>query len=106
MFKPWLVALALLVASVPARAQKPKYTRTQDVKVDVKLSDRVKPVEKPAQAAPARPDITATQAMAIEGLMTPIQAEMEAQLLDLIRDTPDTEVDEKADLYFRLGELY
>ena len=35
-----LALLSLVLASTSAWAQKPKYTRTQDVKVDVKLSER------------------------------------------------------------------
>ena len=47
MSKLKLAFLTVLMASsaTSAWAQKPKYTRTQDVKIDVKLSDRVKPIQ-------------------------------------------------------------
>ena len=39
-----LAVVGALLFSTSAWAQKPKYTRTQDLKVDVKLSERVKPI--------------------------------------------------------------
>jgi TolA-binding protein len=105
-FKLALVA-TLLVSSSGAWAQKAKYTRTQDVKVDVKLSDRVKPIQtKPQDKSEFKPELNADQVLSIEGLVSTIRNEQEQILAQLIDTTPDTEVEEKSDYYFRLGELY
>ena len=98
---------ALLVGSTTAYAQKAKYTRQQDVKVDVKLSDKVKPIQPKAQdASEFKPELNADQVLSIEGLVGNIRGEQEQILVDLIAQTPDAEVEEKSDYYFRLGELY
>jgi len=84
-----------------------KYKRQQDVKIDVKLSDRVKPVpQKPQQKSEFKPELTADAVLSIEGLVSNIRNEQEAILQKLIDSTPDSEVEEKSDYYFRLGELY
>jgi len=99
--------LGLLLCAAPAYAQKAKYTRSQDVKVDVKLSDRVKPkVVQPKNPKDERPALSADAVLSIEGLVGGIRAEQEMVLAQLIAETPDREVEEKSDLYFRLGELY
>jgi tetratricopeptide (TPR) repeat protein len=103
------VATALTLTMVSAAsAQKAKYTRQQDLKVDVKLSDRVKPIvaKDPKDREQQQPDLTADQVLNIEGLVGDIRSEQEQILADLIIKTPDTEVEEKSDYYFRLGELY
>ncbi len=104
MAKRTLVMLGL-AASIPAHADKARYTRNQDVRIDVKFSERVRPVAAHA-TPPAAPPITGEAVMSIEGLLGTFRAEQEAILLDLIKHTPDSEPDEKADYYFRLGELY
>jgi len=97
----------LLVSSGSTWAQKAKYTRSQDLKVDVKLSDRVKPIQaKDAKEEPPQPSLSADQVLSIEGLVGDIRSEQEDILAKLIIKTPDTEVEEKSDYYFRLGELY
>jgi tetratricopeptide (TPR) repeat protein len=97
----------LLVSSGSTWAQKAKYTRSQDLKVDVKLSDRVKPIQpKDAKEEPPQPSLSADQVLSIEGLVGDIRSEQEEILAKLILKTPDTEVEEKSDYYFRLGELY
>src|SRR5262249_32152695 len=85
-----------------------KYTRQQDVKVDVKLSERVKPIvpKDPKDQQQQEQPLSADQVLAIEGLVGNIRAEQEQILIDLITKTPDSEVDEKSDYYFRLGEPY
>ncbi|MBA3392024.1 MAG: hypothetical protein H0T89_05235, partial [Deltaproteobacteria bacterium] len=99
--------LLLSLQPVAAHAQKAKYTRTQDVKVDVKLSDRVKPIApKPKDPKDNVPTLTADAVLSIEGLVGNIRGEQEQILADLIQQTPDSEVEEKSDYYFRLGELY
>jgi tetratricopeptide (TPR) repeat protein len=105
----WKLAIVgVVVLGTTAWAQKAKYTRQQDLKVDVKLSDRVKPIipKTPAEAREQQPDLSADQVLSIEGLVGEIRGEQEQILADLIIKTPDTEVEEKSDYYFRLGELY
>ncbi|RYG15730.1 tetratricopeptide repeat protein, partial [bacterium] len=100
---------ALLLSGSVAWGQgaKPKYSRQQDVKIDVKLSDRVKPIQ---QKAPDKkeltPSLNADDVLSIEGLVGNIRNEQEAILGQIIENTPDSDVDEKSDAYFRLGELY
>jgi len=102
-----LAILGTLVASAPVYAQKAKYTRQTEVKVDVKLSDRVKPIQpKAADPKDKKPALDADAVLSIEGLVGNIRAEQEQILQQLINDTPDSEVEEKSDYYFRLGELY
>jgi tetratricopeptide (TPR) repeat protein len=104
-----LAILGLALAASTAHAQKKaNYTRSQDnVKINVKLSDRVKPIQ-PKQKSPKeqKPDLSADQVLSIEGLVGNIRAEQEAILADLIQNTPDRQVDEKSNYYFMLGELY
>ena len=101
------IVAVLLASSSGAWAQKAKYTRQQDVKVDVKLSDRVKPiVQKPQDKSEFKPELTADAVLSIEGLVSNIRNEQEQILAQLIDQTPDSEVEEKSDYYFRLGELY
>lgn len=101
-----IVCMVLAYAGT-AWAQKPKYTRASDVKINVKISDRVKPLE-PNKEKPSEkvPSVSADQILNIEGLVGEIREEQAAILINLIKDTPDSEAEEKADYYFRLGELY
>ncbi len=106
-----LAMLGVLVVSTTASsvalAQKAKYTRQQDVKIDVKLSDRTKPTPPKAEdKKDIQPSLSADDVLSIEGLVGNIRGEQEAILANLIADTPDAEVEEKSDYYFRLGELY
>ncbi|TMQ04372.1 MAG: tetratricopeptide repeat protein, partial [Deltaproteobacteria bacterium] len=103
-----LAVLGVLVATTGARADRPKYTRQSDVKVDVKLSDRVKPIvpKDPKDKQQEDLPLSADQVLAVEGLVGEIRTEQEAILIDLIDKTPDSEFEEKSDYYFRLGELY
>src|SRR3954469_12276763 len=102
-FKTNLAILGVLALSASASADtKPKYTRQQDVKIDVKLSDRVKPIQ---QAAPdpknTQPTLSADDVLSIEGLVGNIRGEQEQILAQIIANTPDSDVDEKSDAYFR-----
>jgi tetratricopeptide (TPR) repeat protein len=106
-----LVIFGVLLASTGAWAEpglKAKYTRQQDIKVDVKFSDRTKPIapKDPKDQQQQEQPLSADQVLAVEGLVGSIRAEQEQILVDLITKTPDSEVDEKSDYYFRLGELY
>src|SRR6187549_1064106 len=109
MSKMKLAIAGVLALSISAWAQgtKPKYTRQQDVKIDVKLSDRVKPiVQAPADPKNTQPTLSADDVLSIEGLVGNIRGEQEQILAQIIANTPDSDVDEKSDAYFRLGELY
>lgn len=101
-----LVELALVGALIatPAFAQKHKYDRPQDLGVTVKLSPRAKP--KPAtQASVHKPVLDADLALSIEGLRGQFAAAQERILRDLIRETPDADIDDNANYRFMLGEL-
>jgi tetratricopeptide (TPR) repeat protein len=107
MIKTKLAILGVLLVSTNAWAQKAKYTRQQDVKINVTLSDRVKPkAPKQEDKKDVQPALTADDILSIEGLVGNIRAEQEQILARLIANTPDREVEEKSDYYFRLGELY
>ncbi len=86
----------------------PKYTRNQDVKIDVKLSDRVKPIQPKDPNAKSQmvPELTADQVLGVEVAVSDIRNEEEAVLIEMIQNTPDTDVEEKSDKLFMLGELY
>ncbi len=102
-----LAILGLALAAGSAHAQKAKYTRNTEVKVDVKLSDRTKPIQpKAIDPKSVAPTLSADDVMSIEGLVGNIRGEQEQILAELIQNTPDSEVEEKSDYYFRLGELY
>jgi TolA-binding protein len=103
-------ALAIPIAALaqPAPPNKPKHTRNVDVKINVKLSDRVKPSAPKMDAGKAAPEVTSEQVLSIEAAIGDIQRE-QVQLLDeMIQDCIDTkcDVDEAADLYFRKAELH
>jgi TolA-binding protein len=102
-----LAIIGVLLVSTTAWAQKAKYSRQQDLKVDVKLSDRSRPiVAKESSPKDVQPELSADQVLSIEGLVGEIRSEQEDILIDLIGKTPDSEVNEKSEYYFRLGELY
>ncbi|HEX5062450.1 MAG TPA: tetratricopeptide repeat protein [Kofleriaceae bacterium] len=61
---------------------------------------------KPTAQVETKPSIDADAVLSIEDLRSPIRTEQEQILVDLIANTADSEVDEKTDYYFRLGELY
>ena len=89
-----------------AAAQKPRYTRQTQVKVDVKLSERTKPKAPKKDDSNKGPSITADQVLELEGAVGDIRSEQIQLLESLIDDTPDSDVAEKADLYFRLAEIH
>ncbi|MEO6776393.1 MAG: tetratricopeptide repeat protein [Kofleriaceae bacterium] len=94
---------------VPSSWADEKYgkDRNAGLKVDVHLSDKVKPIQaKPQDKSEFKPELTADAVLSIEGLVSNIRTEQEQILAQLIDQTPDSEVEEKSDYYFRLGELY
>lgn len=99
--------LLLAWTSGAAQAQLARYPRQQPPVPPVELSERVLPPSpaQPAQAV-AKPSIDSAAVLSIASPRAPVRAEQEQILLQLIADTPDSSADEKADYYFRLGELY
>jgi len=83
--------LVLVVLAGTASAQATRYPRQPLV-------------PKPAVRPP--PSIGLDEALSIDGLRGPIREEQEQILKQLVANTPDSEVEEKSDYYFRLGELY
>ncbi len=100
-----LFTAPLLVAALgPAQAGE-KFTHSVDVKPVVKLTDRSRPVAKHDE--PPGPSAKATEILNVQGLLGTIHNEQIAILKDdLIKNTPDSNVDEKAEYYFQLGEIY
>lgn len=98
-----LIAIAAMWST--ADAQKTRYTRSTSVKVDVKLSERTKPKQK-TDTGPKGPSITADMVLELEGAVGDIRSQQIQLLETLIEDTPDSDVAEKADLFFRLGQTH
>ena len=100
--------LSILLLTISATAfANPKYTRKQDVHIDVKLTARTKPLPPPARHTPeaTTPGVNADDILAIEDKAEPLRAEQQAILIQLVNDTPDTDPD-KPDYLFRLAEQY
>ena len=87
-------------------APRPKYTRTTTVKVDAKLSDRTKPKQPAKDDQPKQPEVTADEFLEIQGEVGNIRKQQIDLLENLVESTPDSEVAEKADLYFRLADAH
>ena len=98
-----LAPLLLVLVAAPAYADA-RYTRARNLRIDVKLSDRTKPITPPTAPSAAKP-ITADDAMRVQEITQPFRKEQEAILEKLLADTPDDDP-EKADLMFRLAEHY
>jgi tetratricopeptide (TPR) repeat protein len=98
--------LAVLATSGTAAAQHARYAREQPGPTENELSARVKPPPPITATSSGKPALDMEAVLSIESLRTPVRAEQEQILAQLIANTPDTEVEEKSDYYFRLGELY
>jgi len=97
----------IVLATSTAAAQHAQFPRAQPTPESVSLSDRVKPAPpRPAPSAATKPTLAMDDVLSIDGLKGQIRMEQEQILAELINNTPDSEVDEKSDYYFRLGELY
>ena len=103
----WLLAVGGLVATstlalaqpAPARLTRPPFAPPRPTPV----------VREPTPAEPARPPLPTLphrDALVLNGIGGQPRPETEQLLTQLIATTPDSEVDEKSDLYFRLAELY
>ncbi|MBS1119909.1 MAG: Tetratricopeptide repeat protein [Deltaproteobacteria bacterium] len=99
-----LPALVVALGSAHSDARADKFTHSAEVKPPIKLTERSRPVARTDQ--PAGPSTTSTEILNVQGLLGTIHAEQIALLKDLIEHTPDSNADEKADYYFRLGEIY
>ncbi|HSD88407.1 MAG TPA: tetratricopeptide repeat protein, partial [Kofleriaceae bacterium] len=92
-----IVLVLISHVAVAERATRPP------VKVDVELSERVKPIAQ-TTAPPVKP-VTPDSIMDAQLQAVPYRAEQVELLKKLIAMTPDSAPD-KPDYYFRLGELY
>ncbi|HEY1549210.1 MAG TPA: hypothetical protein VGG28_15400 [Kofleriaceae bacterium] len=91
-----------LVALTSIAAANPRYTRAQVAPPPVAaVAARTSPPPPPAN----KPAIAADKAMHVEELADPIHRDQAALLEGLVRDTPDDDP-QKADIIFRLAELY
>src|SRR5678815_4456353 len=98
-FTTSIIALGAFTAvAVTASAEDTKYKRSQQVKVDVKISDRVRPSTPQQSDAPKGPSITADEILEIQGAVGAIREEQIQLLEGLIDETSDNDVAEKADL--------
>jgi tetratricopeptide (TPR) repeat protein len=101
-----MIAVGLAGGTAAAQpAPKPKYSRTTTVKVDAKLSERTKP-KTVKEDKPKAPEVTADEFLEIQGEVGNIRKQQIDLLENLVESTPDSEVAEKADLYFRLADAH
>lgn len=98
-----LLATAVVTSLLASLAEAQKFTHTSDVKPTIKLTERSKPVPKKDE----RPMPSASQILQLQELLGTIHTgQIDILENDLIPNTPDSDVVGKADLYFRLGEIY
>jgi TolA-binding protein len=94
-----LVVLAMLAGT--ASAQATRYPRQPAVP-----RPHAPQLVQPIQPAPSRPSLGIDDVLSIASVRGHVRPEQEQILKELIANTPDSEVDEKSDYYFRLAELY
>jgi tetratricopeptide (TPR) repeat protein len=102
------VALAAIV-TVPAQSAWAggRYERSVPVKVHVKISDKTRAIQpKTPEPKDAVPELSSDQVLQVEGKVGAIRKEQVVLLTNLIDDTPDSEANEKADLFYRLADLH
>jgi tetratricopeptide (TPR) repeat protein len=106
-------AVCILVATLAgtASAQHARFVRVQPEPEPVELSERVRPIvveaTPQAQVTPPTPTpLDLDSLLSMRSLRTPMRVEQGQILEQLIANTPDSDVEEKADYYLRLGELY
>ena len=97
-----IVWLALVAGGGMATGAPTKYRRAPPIAIGQRAP---RPPPAPPASGPAGPSV-GVDGLAIEGAVDPIRDEQIALLEKLIADTPDADATEKADLYFRLGDLY
>src|SRR5262245_44968957 len=100
--------LLLLLAGIASAGdeKKPKYTRNTNVKVEVKIDDRTRPLVAKEDKKETAPTLSADDVLSVEGAVGDIREDQIQLIQELIDETPDSDVDEKADLYFRLAEAH
>jgi tetratricopeptide (TPR) repeat protein len=102
-----IVATSLLTAGAgDVAAQKARYSRQQDVKVKVNNNERTRPLVAKEEAGAPAPDLTADEILNVQSQVVDIRDDQILLLQALIDETPDSDVDEKAEAYFRLAEAY
>jgi TolA-binding protein len=93
------LVLLLTLAAAPATAA------PATSKLSVTVTARYQPTQ--VLAVIARPELDAVAAGASDSMLGgPVRIEQEQILLELIKHTPTTEIEELSDYRFRLGELY
>ncbi|MDX2090752.1 MAG: tetratricopeptide repeat protein [Kofleriaceae bacterium] len=98
-----LVLLGALALSTSAAAD--NYDRKANSKIDVKQTERSKP-RTPKTPDAKEPAVRAPDILGVELGKSTYRAGMADVLIQIIDNTPDTNVNDKADAYFRLAELY
>lgn len=96
------LVFALMLLGGTAAAKTPRYPRPE-VAIDVQLSDRTRPML--PSPATARPRLDMSSVLSINPSGT-VRIEQIQILEQLIATTSDRDVEEKADFYFRLAEIY
>jgi cellulose synthase operon protein C len=99
-------ACLLVLVTGTASAQHARFIRDQPTPEAPVLSERVKPPALRPPSTSQKPTLGMDDVLSIDGLKGAIRSEQEQILAKLIDSTPDSEVEEKSDYYFRLGELY
>jgi tetratricopeptide (TPR) repeat protein len=101
----FLTVCGIVALTGSAAAQSPRYTRPQPAPTAAPLSDRVRPIQpKPPDPTP-HPMVVDVESVLATPKTNP-RPEQEQILIGLIQETPDSEIEEKSDYYFRLGEVY
>jgi tetratricopeptide (TPR) repeat protein len=101
-----LVAASLLIGSIGTASAQPKHRRNTQVKVNVNMSERTRPLVVQDKKKQALPELSADDILNVEGQVGNIREDQIQLLKMLIEETPDRDVDEKADLHFRMAEAY
>ncbi len=97
-----VVGLGLLTVCASASA----YPHTPRLPAPTPVSVRVRPPVPTADQHPGKPALDADAVLSIDDLLKTPRTEQEQIIVQLIANTPDSEAEEKADYYFRLGALY
>jgi outer membrane protein assembly factor BamD (BamD/ComL family) len=97
-----LAVVAALCVATPAVAA-PRFTRAPTTAT---VPDRPERKRAEPSSVPVGPTFTGDDALAIAGLVAGLNADKVTLFEQLIADTPDDEIDEKASLWFQLAEVH
>ncbi len=99
-------AVVLCCLAGNATADEHRYRRNKPVKVEVSLSERTRPKPRPKAAADDKPRFTPEELLAMEAETRDLRIEQIRLLEALVKETPDDQPIEKADLIFRIADSY